>query len=72
MKLIIVDRSKPETYARLREQFAGDPNVKVMFEQRKDSRPSGGGERRRLHKPLKGREFFVVHTADEDANRKRR
>jgi hypothetical protein len=72
MKLIIVNRLKPDTYARLREQFAGEPGVKVVYEQRTGNRPGVGTERRRLHKPLDDREFIVVHTADDDANRKRK
>jgi hypothetical protein len=71
MKLIIVNRLKPDTYARLREQFAGEPGVKVVYEQRTGTR-AVGTERRRLHKPLDDREFIVVHTADDDANRKRK
>jgi hypothetical protein len=72
MKLIIVNRSKPDTYARLREQFAGEPGVKVVYEQRTNSRLAVATERRRLRKPLNDREFIVVHTADDDANRKRK
>jgi hypothetical protein len=71
MRLIIVDKSQPATYARLREQFVDDPEVKVVFEQRKTAREGDGEERRRLHKPLDGRGFIVVHTAD-DTNRSRK
>jgi hypothetical protein len=65
MKLIIVDRTKVATYTRLREQFADDPNVKVVFERRqgrKAGAKDSNAERRRLHKALNGRDYIVVHT----------
>ena len=34
MKLIIVDRAKPEVYARLRKQFEDELGVQVLFERR--------------------------------------
>jgi hypothetical protein len=34
MKLIIVDRSKPDVYARLRKLFEDVLGVQVMFERR--------------------------------------
>jgi hypothetical protein len=72
MKLIIVNRSKTETYTKLREQFADDQDVKVVFEQRHGSRSSGVAERRRLQKSPNGRDFIVIHTADEASNRRRK
>jgi hypothetical protein len=75
MKLIIVHRSKVATYTRLREQFADDPNVKVIFEQRKARQPNIDGsalERRHLAKSLDGRDYIVIHTADEDTHNKRK
>ena len=34
MKLIIVDRAKPDVYARLRKQFEDELGVQVLFERR--------------------------------------
>jgi hypothetical protein len=68
MKLIIVQRSKIDTYQRLREQFAGDQDVTVMLERREPNRerltaPNANQspyERRRLKKSFEGRDFIVV------------
>jgi len=79
MKLIIVDRTKVETYRRLREQFADDPNVKVIYERRAKAlrqRTEDGSpdrrvqERRRLEKIPNGKDFVVIHVAGENADKK--
>jgi hypothetical protein len=73
MKLIIVDRAKVDTYIRLREQFADDPDVKVVFERRKGRRnTTAAAAARRLRKSLEGRDYIVVYTADDDAPDKRK
>jgi hypothetical protein len=68
MKLIIVERSKMATFTRLRQQFADDPNVKVVWERRKSRSDAGGSEdeRRRLQKAFNGRDYVVIHSADDD------
>ena len=72
MKLIIVDRSKPETLARLRKQFQDDLEVEVVFERRTRERrrnPKNRGperrsrERRRLVKPFNGKDYIVIYIA---------
>ena len=78
MKLIIVARSKTSTYARLREQFADDPNVTVVFERRtktvrqekKEWQPERRQQdRRRLQKVPDGKDYVVIHMADRNANK---
>jgi hypothetical protein len=67
MKLIIVERSKTATYRELVEKFYGDRNVKVLLERRL-SRAGGRAsddERRRLKKAFDGRDYVVVHVANE-------
>jgi hypothetical protein len=72
MKLIIVQRSKLDTYQRLREQFAGERDVKVMLERRQAHREDDAvadqtrspSERRRLKKAFEGRDFIVVYNTD--------
>jgi len=73
MKLIIVDRSKPDTFNRLKQQFADDLNVEVVWERRAKQRrrtDAGRGperrsrERRRLVKPFSGRGYIVIYIAD--------
>lgn len=70
MKLIIVDRSKPETYRRLKEKFADELNVEVIWDRRTRHRrrfTTIGGperrsrERRQLVKPYNGRDYIVIH-----------
>ena len=70
MKLIIVDRSKPETFRRLKEKFADDLNVEVIWDRRTRQRrrfTTMGGperrsrERRQLVKPYNGRDYIVIH-----------
>jgi hypothetical protein len=70
MKLIIVDRNKVETFNRLRQKFADQPDVKVILERRKN-RPgdeSKGGERRRLRKPFGSRDYIVVYLSDDGSD----
>jgi hypothetical protein len=77
MKLIIVQRSKPDTYQRLREQFAGERDVKVILERRQANREHDAvadqartpSERRRLKKDFEGRDFVVVYNTDPFAQR---
>jgi hypothetical protein len=73
MKLIIVDRLKPETYRRLKEKFADDLNVEVIMERRTRQRrrmPNTRGperrsrERRQLVKPFNGKDYIVIHVAN--------
>ena len=73
MKLIIVDRSKPQTYARLKEAFADDINVEVVWERRTRERRQKRGaltperraaERRRWSKAWNGRDYIVIHIAN--------
>jgi hypothetical protein len=73
MKLIIVDRSKVATFRRLKETFADDLNVEVVFERRVRSRRQSSGplgaerrsrDRRRLCKAWNGRDYIVIHVAD--------
>ena len=70
MKLIIVERSKTATYLRLTEKFAGDRNVKVILERRLNGQRDAGSstareERRRLKKAFEGRDYIVIHVANE-------
>jgi hypothetical protein len=73
MKLIVVDRAKLQTFQRLIGQFADAMNVKVLLDRRlRQIRKRQEGheperrqaERRRLKKPLEGRDYIVVHVAD--------
>lgn len=75
MKLIVVDRSKLTTFQRLIAQFADAVNVKVVLdrrlrqirkrqEEREPERERRRAERRRLNKPLQGRDYIVIHVAD--------
>jgi hypothetical protein len=72
MKLIIVDRSKPETYRRLKEKFADDLNVEVIWDRRTRQRrrlsntrgpERRSRERRQLVKAFKGKDYIVIHVA---------
>lgn len=76
MKLIIVARAKPQTYARLRETFADDINVEVVWErrtrerrQRKDARgpERRAAERRRWTKAWNGRDYIVINLVNGKA-----
>lgn len=74
MKLIIVEPAKITTFRRLKETFADDLNVEVVFERRRRTRrqnsdPRGperrAHERRRLSKAWNGRDYIVIHIVDE-------
>ena len=77
MKLIIVNRSSPETYERLRRTFADDINVEVIWERRlrqirrkpdhrfPDRRLH---QRRRLEKSWNGRDYIVIYIAERKAS----
>lgn len=73
MKLIIVERSKIATFRRLKDTFADDLNVEVVFERRvrerrryEDQRgpERRGQERRRLSKTWNGRDYIVIQVAN--------
>ena len=70
MKLIIVDRSRPDAYARLRKQFEDDLEVEVVFERRTRERRRNvhnlgperrSRERRKFNKPFNGRDYIVIY-----------
>jgi hypothetical protein len=72
MKLIIVDRSKPETFRRLKEKFADELNVEVIWDRRTRQRRRSSTmhgperrsrERRQLVKPFNGKDYIVIHVA---------
>ena len=72
MQLIIVARSAPETYARLKAQFADDLNVEVVKERRVAQRRYVGKnrgperrskDRRKFVKPFNGRDYIVIYTS---------
>jgi hypothetical protein len=72
MKLIIVDRSKPDTFKRLKEKFADDLNVEVIWDRRTSQRRRMANmrgperrsrERRQLVKPYNGKDYIVIHVA---------
>ena len=72
MKLIIVDRSKPEVFARLKKQFQDEIGVEVVFERRTRERrrnPRNAGperrsrDRRQFAKPFNGKDFIVIYLA---------
>ena len=73
MKLIIVDRKKPETYARLKQNFADEINVEVLWERRTTERrrrtdvrgpERRAADRRRWTKPWNGRDYIVINIVD--------
>lgn len=70
MKLIIVNRSKPEVFARLKKQFQDDIGVEVVFERRMRQRrrvPRLVGpdrrtrDRRQFVKPFNGKDYIVIY-----------
>jgi hypothetical protein len=72
MKLIIVDRSKPEVYGRLRKQFEDELGVEVVFERRTTQRRRNARqswperrsrERRKFLKPYNGKHYVVIYIA---------
>lgn len=73
MKLIIVDRSKPETFDRLTRTFADELNVQVVWQRRTRQRRNTivlrgperrSGDRRRFSKGFAGRDYIVIHVAN--------
>jgi hypothetical protein len=46
VRLLIVDRNRRDVYERLVDQFANDPNVRVMFDRRSEDTPPSSSERR--------------------------
>jgi hypothetical protein len=74
MKLIMVARSRIATFARLREQFAREPNVRVMWDRRAQERRERTDDRvperrtqecRRVVKPREGQDYIVLHVTDD-------
>jgi hypothetical protein len=72
MKLIIVDRSKPDAYRRLKEKFADDLNVEVIWDRRTKQRRRAANsqgperrsrERRQFVKPFNGKDYVVIYIA---------
>ena len=72
MKLIIVDRAKPDVYARLRRQFEDELGVQVLFERRtrqrrRNLRNAGperrSADRRRLSKSFSDKGYVVIYVA---------
>jgi hypothetical protein len=72
MKLIIVQRSRPDAYTRLRKQFADQLGVEVVFERRtrqrrrtslKQAGERRSRDRRRLTKPFGGKDYIVIYIA---------
>ena len=72
MKLIIVNRSKPDVYAKLKKQFEDQLGVQVVIERRTRQRrrnPQNRGperrsrERRKFDKPPNGKDFVVIYIA---------
>jgi len=72
MKLIIVNRAKPDVYAKLKKQFEDELGVEVVIARRTRQRrgnPQNRGperrsrERRRLVKPFNGKDYIVIYIA---------
>jgi hypothetical protein len=72
VKLIIVDRSKPAVYARLRKQFEDELGVEVVFERRTTQRrrhphkawpERRSHERRKFLKPFNEKHYVVIYIA---------
>lgn len=70
MKLIIVDRSKPEVYDRLKRQFEDDINVEVVWDRRRYQRrrltdrrgpERRSRDRRKFQKPFNGRDYIIIY-----------
>jgi len=73
MKLIVVKRSKPDTYYRLADKFADDLNVRVVWDRRRESIRAKQeshdpdrrkADRRRLKKDFNGRDYVVIHVVE--------
>jgi hypothetical protein len=74
MKLIVVDRTKMETYRKLTDKFADDLNVRVVWDRRKSQARTRQEnhyperrhlDRRRLKKSWDGRDYFVIHVVED-------
>lgn len=72
MKLIIVNRAKPDVYAKLKRQFEDQLGVHVVLERRARQRrrnPQNLGperrsrERRKFDKPFNGKDYIVIYIA---------
>ena len=72
MKLIIVDRTKPGVFQRLKKQFEDDLGVEVVFDRRQHQRrrnPQNPGperrsrDRRQFVKPFNGKAYVVIYIA---------
>lgn len=70
MKLVIVDRSKPETFARLKSRLQDQLNIKVVSQRRMTQRRTTdnnqgpqrrSGDRRKFTKPFNGRDYIVIY-----------
>ena len=70
MKLIIVNRTKPEVYAKLKRQFEDQLGVHVLMERRTRQRrrnPQNLGperrsrERRKFAKQFNGKDYIVIY-----------
>lgn len=71
MKRMLVDRSKPEGYERLKRQFADDVSVEVVWHRprhqrrrRRDNRSPerrSQRDRRRFEKPFHGRDDIIIY-----------
>ena len=70
MKLIIVNRAKPEVYAKLKRKFEDQIGVHVVIERRTRQRRRNfqnigperrSRERRKFAKPLNGKDFIVIY-----------
>jgi 5'-3' exonuclease len=74
MKLIVVDRTKMETYRKLTDKFADDLNVRVVWDRRKNQARTRQeshypdrrqGDRRKLKKGWDGRDYFVIYVVED-------
>lgn len=70
MKLIIVDRSKYQTFQRLSDKFSDELDVRVIWDRRRKQMRQPpvphtperrSGERRRLVKPWNGKDYVIIH-----------
>jgi len=76
MKLVIVDRSKTATYERMRQLFASDPDIAVIWDRRTPENRRRNLERRPVDRRLQerrqkitefgGRGFIVVDVDEAD------
>jgi hypothetical protein len=70
MKLIIVNRAKPDVYARLKRQFEDQLGVEVVMERRTRQRRRNlqnrgperrSRERRQFNKPFNEKDYIVIY-----------